>query len=876
MREELAPNGLRETPFEEYEERLALSAQPLTALFGSTERLGDSLKLESPIAQYSDVTTQGNAGASWTDVQYVQSKYGLTGAGQTVAIIDSGIAYDHPALGGGFGTSYRVVGGWDFAENDANPYDDAPAGFHGTHVAGIVGANSSTYPGLAPNVDLVGLRVFDDNGNGQFAWIEQALQWVVQHKNDYRNPITTVNLSVGLNLNSNDVPAWANLEDEFAQLKNAGIVITVSAGNAFQSYKTPGLSYPAVSPDVIPVASVDSTGALSSFSQRNQRVLAAPGQGIVSTVPDYLYSKDGVPGDYASATGTSMAAPYVAGASVLVREAMQRVGYTSINEDTIYNLLRSTADSVYDSITSASYLRVNLRRAIDTVMASAAPTLGNPTPAPSTPAGSQVSLGNVDFYYNANLKATGDTTYTLTAARSGIFTAETLFNATGGNLQLEIRDAAGQVLATSSASGRADANVAAGQQLAVHITGTNNSMALRLTNLVVAAGDTVTLYGTSGDDLHVFVAGTYNHVAANGVDYGFLGSQFRNVVVQAGAGNDTLVAVGSQGSDTASVGPGTVVMTDGNYRLTAGGVEVTNLRGGGGIDVATLTDSLGNDTFNATPSQATLAGAGFSNTVVDFATATAYFSNGYDQVALYGSVGDDTFQASSTSAYMQGPGFVRNAVGYDTIAAVGGWGNDIARLIGTAGDETFSGDSSAGSLSGSGFYLRAENFERVEARSGGGNDTAYLYDSAGIDTFVGQDQLSYLGGSGFLNQVENFRTVYASSSGGADVAVLYGSVGNDQLTIAGRSRRLQATDYVLQTDNFNKVWTYAGDGDDTLAVQDLASTDAVTGRADWINILNGDSVTNFGFERVVAAAKTGQNPRSDVQAVDYLFSKTNW
>jgi len=69
-------------------------------------------------------------------------------------------------------------------------------------------------------------------------------------------------------------------------------------------------------------------------------VLAAPGQSIMSTVPDYLYSHDGVPNDYASATGTSMAAPYVAGASVLVRQAMQQAGYTTINEDTIYNVLK--------------------------------------------------------------------------------------------------------------------------------------------------------------------------------------------------------------------------------------------------------------------------------------------------------------------------------------------------------------------------------------------------------------------------------------------------------------------------------------------------------------------------------------------------------
>ena len=62
--------------------------------------------------------------------------------GNSVAVIDTGIAYDHYALGHGYGAGHRVVGGWDFAENDANPYDDGHAGFHGTHVAGIIGSTA--------------------------------------------------------------------------------------------------------------------------------------------------------------------------------------------------------------------------------------------------------------------------------------------------------------------------------------------------------------------------------------------------------------------------------------------------------------------------------------------------------------------------------------------------------------------------------------------------------------------------------------------------------------------------------------------------------------------------------------------------------------
>ncbi len=189
----------------------------------------------------------------------------------------------------GFGAGYRVVGGWDFTEeNDANPYDDGPAGYHGTHVAGIIGSDDAKNPGVAPDVDLVALRVFNDLGKGQMEWVEKALQWVHTNKNSFENPITTVNLSIGSTWNSSNAPDWAILEDELRTLHNDGILVTASAGNSFKSYNAPGLSYPAASQYVLPVASVDDNGQLSDFSQRDDRVIAAPGRNILSTVPDHL------------------------------------------------------------------------------------------------------------------------------------------------------------------------------------------------------------------------------------------------------------------------------------------------------------------------------------------------------------------------------------------------------------------------------------------------------------------------------------------------------------------------------------------------------------------------------------------------------------
>ena len=210
--------------------------------------------------QSDQLTGYGAAG-----VEYAHDYLGLTGLGQTVAIIDTGIAYDHYALGGGWGADYRVVGGWDFAENDANPYDDRPGGFHGTHVAGIVGSSDATYTGVASGVDLVALRVFDDQGHGEFSWIEDALRWVHDHQHSFEHPITTVNLSLGADWNADAIPSWAELEDELAQLEQDGVFVAVAAGNGFRDSQTVGLSYPAVSSFVVPVASAGTDGRLRDF-----------------------------------------------------------------------------------------------------------------------------------------------------------------------------------------------------------------------------------------------------------------------------------------------------------------------------------------------------------------------------------------------------------------------------------------------------------------------------------------------------------------------------------------------------------------------------------------------------------------------------------
>lgn len=448
----------RTAHIESLENRYALTAAPVAAfsldsLYSSQHRTEADVEM---LAAQSLTAQSLSSAHSTTNMHSVFANYGLYGTGQTIAVIDSGIAYDHPAFGNaGFGAGYRVVGGWDFAENDAIPYDDAPAGFHGTHVAGIIGSRDANNPGVAQGVDLVSLRVFDDKGNGSFSWVEQALRWVHEHRNSFANPITTINLSLGTNWNSTNVPNWATLEDEFRTLMNDGIFIAVAAGNSFQSFNAPGLSYPAASQYVVPVGSVNMDGTVSYFSQRQDRAIFAPGANIRSTIPDGAGNNNRRMDDWATASGTSMATPYIAGVSTLVREAMQIAGRTSITQNDIYDVLRRTADRVWDSATNQYYLRINVGRAIDSVM----PQADNDSASNAT---ANFGVLRSSTSVNGQIQRVNDTDYfTFTAGSNGVVrvSATTKFEV---NAKFGVIGATGQMK-----NGAYEFNVEAGKQYTI-------------------------------------------------------------------------------------------------------------------------------------------------------------------------------------------------------------------------------------------------------------------------------------------------------------------------------------------------------------------------------------------------------------------------
>jgi subtilisin family serine protease len=371
---------------EHLEDRVVPSTSHVTALSETAWRntrytVGDAAVRDQAFVNPAPVQGQWMQGDTLIGVDRAQANYSYRGDGYSVAIIDTGIDYNNPALGGGWGN--RVIAGWDFANNDADPMDDNG---HGTHVAGIIGSSDATYPGVAPNVNFIALKVLDANGSGSFGNIQDALDWVVAHQQQYN--IVAINMSLGTgNFTSNP---YTFLDNEFSELDNEGVFIAVASGNSFYSVKSQqGLAYPASDAYTVSVGAVwagnfgrvawqdgavDFTTAadqITSFTQRSSWLdILAPGALITST---YLHNT------FQTMAGTSMATPFVAGSAVLLHQALDANGFVlpsgATYEDYILATMQSTGVTVVDNNDAAdnvvntglSFKRLDLAAALQAV-----------------------------------------------------------------------------------------------------------------------------------------------------------------------------------------------------------------------------------------------------------------------------------------------------------------------------------------------------------------------------------------------------------------------------------------------------------------------------------------------------------------------------
>lgn len=203
-----------------------------------------------------------------------------------VGIIDTGISNIHPDL------LANMKGGVNTINPRKNWNDDNG---HGSHVAGIVAAldNDIGVIGVGPAIDLYAIKVLGASGSGYLSDVIEGIQWAIA------NGMQVINMSLGT---SDDIQSF---HDAVIAAKNAGLVTVAAAGNSGGSVLSP-----AAYPEVIAVSATDKNDVIASWSSRGPAVdLSAPGVSIYST-----YKGTG----YATLSGTSMAAPHVAGSAALV------------------------------------------------------------------------------------------------------------------------------------------------------------------------------------------------------------------------------------------------------------------------------------------------------------------------------------------------------------------------------------------------------------------------------------------------------------------------------------------------------------------------------------------------------------------------------
>ncbi|WP_305882265.1 S8 family peptidase [Halobacillus sp. A1] len=250
------------------------------------------------------------------------------GKGNVLAVIDTGCQRDHPDL------KERIIDGRNFTSDfngEADNYDDNNG--HGTHVAGTIAAccaEENGIFGVAPEADLLIIKVLSEDGSGDYQWIIDGIHHAIDWEGPDGEKVRAISMSLG---GPTDVP---ELYEAVKRAIDQGIPVVCAAGNEGDNRpETDEFAYPGGYNEVIQVGAINFNKEIAPFSNTNDEIdLVAPGVNILSTYTE---------GKYAKLSGTSMATPHVTGALALVANIAEKQFDRKLTESELYaQLVRRT------------------------------------------------------------------------------------------------------------------------------------------------------------------------------------------------------------------------------------------------------------------------------------------------------------------------------------------------------------------------------------------------------------------------------------------------------------------------------------------------------------------------------------------------------
>lgn len=251
---------------------------------------------------------------------------GEKGAGVVVAIIDTGIDYNHPDL------KDNIIGGKNFVDGSDQFFDDNG---HGTHVSGLVLS-------MAPEAKLLGCKVLDKNGSGSYQSIIDGIRYAANWTGPNGEKVRVMNMSLGGPDNEPE------LENVILEAVSKGILIVCASGNEGDgNEESLEFGYPALYNECITIAACDENKQLAPFSNNSLEVDAiAAGVNVVSAYPG---------NQYAYLSGTSMATPHISGIFALLINIGEKEFKRTLTESELFGLLVKVCCSIGFEKSSEGY-----------------------------------------------------------------------------------------------------------------------------------------------------------------------------------------------------------------------------------------------------------------------------------------------------------------------------------------------------------------------------------------------------------------------------------------------------------------------------------------------------------------------------------------